>query len=58
MNLTEHFTLEELTHTDHRELENIPNENELYIILRKELTKMRDYMPKHEHSEIHIGYVN
>ncbi|CAB4123683.1 Peptidase M15A, C-terminal [uncultured Caudovirales phage] len=28
MNLTEHFTLEELTHTDHRELDNTPNETE------------------------------
>ena len=29
MNLTEHFTLEELTHTDHRKFENVPNEAEL-----------------------------
>ena len=28
MNLTEHFTLEELTHTDHRTLDNSPNDNE------------------------------
>ena len=28
MNLTEHFTLEELTHTDHRELDNTPNDTE------------------------------
>jgi uncharacterized protein YcbK (DUF882 family) len=34
MNLTEHFTLEELTHTDHRELENIPNETELTNLKR------------------------
>jgi putative chitinase len=34
MNLTEHFTLEELTHTEHRELENIPNENELTNLKR------------------------
>ena len=34
MNLTEHFTLEELTHTDHRELENIPNETEQANIQR------------------------
>ena len=34
MNLTEHFTLEELTHTDHRELENTPNETELASIRR------------------------
>lgn len=34
MNLTEHFTLEELTHTDHREFDNIPNENELENLKR------------------------
>lgn len=34
MNITEHFTLEELTHTDHRELENTPNETELTNIQR------------------------
>ena len=34
MNLTEHFTLEELTHTEHRELENIPNEIELANLKR------------------------
>lgn len=34
MNLTPNFTLEELTHTDHRELENIPNETELANIQR------------------------
>ena len=34
MNLSEHFTLEELTHTDHRELENIPNETELANLKR------------------------
>jgi uncharacterized protein YcbK (DUF882 family) len=28
MNLSEHFTLEELTHTDHREFDNTPNEAE------------------------------
>jgi zinc D-Ala-D-Ala carboxypeptidase len=28
MNLSEHFTLDELTHTDHRELNNEPNESE------------------------------
>ena len=26
--LTEHFTLEELTHTDHRELDNTPNDSQ------------------------------
>jgi putative chitinase len=34
MNLTEHFTLEELTHTEHRKLENIPNETELTNLKR------------------------
>jgi len=34
MNLSEHFTLEELTHTDHRELENIPNEQEFSNLQR------------------------
>jgi hypothetical protein len=28
-NLTPHFTLEELTHTDHRQYDNTPNEQEL-----------------------------
>ena len=28
MKLTEHFTLEELTHTDHREFDNTPNDAE------------------------------
>lgn len=28
MNLSRHFTLEELTFTDHRELDNTPNDNE------------------------------
>jgi len=34
MNLSEHFTLEELTHTDHRNLDNTPNDNELENIKR------------------------
>jgi putative chitinase len=34
MNLTEHFTLEELTHTDHRDLENTPNESEIKNLYR------------------------
>ena len=32
--MTEHFTLEELTHTGHRELDNTPNEAELANIQR------------------------
>ena len=34
MNLTEHFSLAELTHTDHREFDNTPNEAELKNIQR------------------------
>jgi len=34
MNLTEHFTLAELTHTDHRNLENVPNDKELENLKR------------------------
>jgi zinc D-Ala-D-Ala carboxypeptidase len=29
MNLTKHFTLEELTHTSHRQFDNTPNETEI-----------------------------
>jgi hypothetical protein len=34
MNLTEHFTLEELTHTDHRQYDNSPNDAELENLKR------------------------
>jgi putative chitinase len=34
MNLTPHFTLDELTHTDHREFDNTPNESELENLKR------------------------
>ena len=34
MNLSSNFTLEELTHTDHRNLENEPNETELANLKR------------------------
>jgi putative chitinase len=34
MNLTEHFTLEELTHTDHREFDNTPNATEMANLTR------------------------
>ena len=34
MNLSPHFTLEELTHTDHRTLDNTPNEAELANLKR------------------------
>ena len=34
MNLTNNFTLEELTHTDHRELDNTPNSDEIANLIR------------------------
>ena len=34
MNLSEHFTLEELTHTDHREFDNTPNVDETANLTR------------------------
>jgi len=34
MNLSEHFTYEELTHTDHREFDNTPNADELANLKR------------------------
>lgn len=34
MNLSEHFTLEELTYTDHRSLDNTPNDAELTNLVR------------------------
>lgn len=34
MNLSPHFTLEELTHTDHREFDNTPNDAELENLKR------------------------
>jgi hypothetical protein len=34
LNLTEHFTLEELTITSHREFDNTPNENEIANLQR------------------------
>lgn len=34
MNLSEHFTLDELTHTDHRELDNTPNAAEIENLKR------------------------
>lgn len=34
MNLTPHFTLDELTHTDHREIDNVPNEAEIENLKR------------------------
>jgi hypothetical protein len=34
MNLSDHFTLEELTHTDHREFDNTPNASEIANLTR------------------------
>ena len=34
MNLSPNFTLEELTHTDHREFDNEPNESEIQNLMR------------------------
>ena len=34
MNLSTHFTLDELTHTDHRELDNTPNQDEISNLQR------------------------
>jgi len=34
MNLSEHFTFEELTHTDHRQYDNTPNDAELANLTR------------------------
>ena len=34
MLLTQHFTLEELTHTDHRTIENVPNSSEINNLKR------------------------
>ena len=34
MQISDHFTLDELTHTDHREFDNTPNENELANLKR------------------------
>ena len=39
MNLSPHFTLEELTHTDHREFDNTPNEAE-----RENLTRLAAFL--------------
>lgn len=38
MNLTEHFTFEDLTHTDHRELDNTPTNAEKCIIDGREVS--------------------
>lgn len=44
MNLSPHFTFDELTHTDHRQFDNTPNEQELANLTRLAafLEKVRD----------------
>ena len=44
MNLTPHFSLEELTHTDHRTLDNTPNEAEL-----ANLQRLAEFLEKVKH---------
>lgn len=44
MNLSEHFSLEELTHTDHRTLDNTPNEAEL-----ANLKRLAEFLEKVKH---------
>lgn len=48
MNLSPHFTLEELTFTDHREFDNTPNEAELENLVRlaQFLEQVRDILGK------------
>jgi zinc D-Ala-D-Ala carboxypeptidase len=48
MNLSPNFTLAELTHTDHRDLENIPNETEIKNLYRlaEFLEQVRDLLAR------------
>ena len=48
MNLSPNFTLAELTHTDHRDLENIPNEAEVKNLYRlaQFLEQVRDLLAR------------
>jgi uncharacterized protein YcbK (DUF882 family) len=41
MNLSEHFTLDELTHTDHREFDNTPNVEET-----ENLTRLAEFLER------------
>lgn len=47
MNLSPHFTLEELTYTDHRSIQNIPNEAEI-----ANLTRLAQFL---EHVKMAVG---
>jgi hypothetical protein len=44
MNLSPHFTLEELTHTDHRTLDNTPNDEE-----RANLQRLAEFLEQVKH---------
>ena len=46
MNLSRHFTLDELTFTDHREFDNTPNEKEMQNLVRLAnfMEKVRDFL--------------
>jgi hypothetical protein len=48
MNLSPNFTLAELSHTDHRELENVPNEAEIQNLYRlaQFLEQVRDLLAR------------
>jgi hypothetical protein len=49
--MTPHFTLDELTHTDHRELDNTPNESEIANIQRlaEFLEQVKDSLGRQAH---------
>ena len=54
MNLSENFTYEELTHTDHREFDNTPNEAEMANLVRL-ATFLEDVRNVLGGREIHIN---
>jgi len=63
MNLTEHFTLEELTITEHREFDNTPNESEQANLLRlatflEDVKKLLDNKPVMVNSAFRSKAVN
>jgi len=63
MNLTEHFTIEELTITEHREFDNTPNESEKANLLRlatflEDVKKLLDNKPVMVNSAFRSKAVN
>jgi len=63
MNFTEHFTLEELTITEHREFDNTPNESEKANLLRlatflEDVKKLLDNKPVMVNSAFRSKAVN